>query len=111
MPLRTSFRRTRFKAKEADWPAEQTGTGMRLRSMERMLVLMNWPRESGPTRMGSPEWITPGILIRVLRYEGEGARLTASDYSGDDCSDERYREGVVDVELKWGLGIVVAVVG
>jgi len=59
MPLRTSFLRMRFRAKEADWPAEQTGTGMRLRSMERMLVVVNWPRESGPMRTGSPEWITP----------------------------------------------------
>ena len=59
MPLRTSFLRTRFSAKDADWPAEQTGTGIRFRSIERMWVVVNWPRESGPISTGSPEWITP----------------------------------------------------
>lgn len=59
MPLRTSFRRTRFRAKEAECPAEQRGTGMRLRSIERIAVVVNWPRESGPMRTASPEWMTP----------------------------------------------------
>jgi len=112
MPLRTSFLRTRFSAKEADWPAEQRGTGMRLRSMERMLVVRNWPRESGPTRMASPEWMTPWSLLGAEVGGGSGkAGLTALYDARDDGPDERYGEGVVDVEFKGGFVVVVAVMG
>jgi len=41
MPLRTSLRRTFLRAKEADWPAEARGTLIRLRSMERIVVVVN----------------------------------------------------------------------
>lgn len=41
MPFRTSFRRTRLSANEADWPAEHTGTCIRFRSIDRILVLVN----------------------------------------------------------------------
>ena len=41
IPFRTSFRRTRFSAKEADCPAEQTGTGIRFRSIDRICVVVN----------------------------------------------------------------------
>ena len=41
MPFRTSFRRTRFSAKEADWPAEQRGTGIRFLSIDLMWVVVN----------------------------------------------------------------------
>jgi len=54
MPLRTSLRRIRFSAKEADCPAEQAGTGMRFRSIDRTVVVWKMPRESGPTWMVSP---------------------------------------------------------
>ena len=59
MPFRTSFRRIRLSANEADCPAEQTGTGIRFRSIDLMWVDVNWPRESGPMRTGSPAWTTP----------------------------------------------------
>lgn len=59
MPFRTSFRRIRFNANDADCPAEQTGTGIRFRSIDLMWVVVNWPRESGPMRTGSPAWMTP----------------------------------------------------
>ena len=64
MPFRTSFRRTRFRAKDADWPAEQTGTGIRFRSIDRMLVVVNCPRESGPIRTESPACMTPTYLLQ-----------------------------------------------
>ena len=54
MPLRTSFRRTFFKAKEADCPAEHAGTGIRFRSIERIAVDVKLPSESGPMRTLSP---------------------------------------------------------
>lgn len=54
MPFRTSFRRTRLSANEADCPAEQTDTCILFRSMERIWVLVNWPKESGPIRTASP---------------------------------------------------------
>jgi len=41
--------------------------------------------------------------------EGWKAGLTALYDAGDDRPDERYGEGVVDVELEWGFVIVVAV--
>ena len=59
IPLRTSLRCTFFNANEADWPAEQTGTGMRFRSIDRMLVDWNWPSESGPSRTLSPACTIP----------------------------------------------------
>jgi len=31
--------------------------------------------------------------------------------AGDDCADEGDGEGVVDVELEWGVGVVVAMMG
>jgi len=61
MPFRTSFRRTRFRANEADWPAEQTGTGIRFRSIDRIVVVVNWPKESGPIKTVSPACISPCI--------------------------------------------------
>jgi len=54
MPFLTSLRRIRFSAKEADCPAEQAGTGMRFRSIDRTVVVWKMPRESGPTWMVSP---------------------------------------------------------
>ena len=41
IPFRTSFLRTRLRAKEADCPAEQTGTGMRFLSMVLIVVVVN----------------------------------------------------------------------
>ena len=41
MPFRTSFRRNLLSANVADWPAEQIGTGILFRSIERILVGMN----------------------------------------------------------------------
>src|SRR6266480_2649630 len=62
IPFLTSFRRTLFSANDADCPAEHTGTPIRLRSMDRMVVVVNWPSESGPIRIESPVWIAPNIL-------------------------------------------------
>lgn len=54
IPLRTSFRRMRFRANEAEWPAAHTGTGIRFRSIDRICVVWNCPSESGPIKTGSP---------------------------------------------------------
>lgn len=59
MPFLTSFRRTRLRANEADCPADVAGTDSRFRSMDRMVVGVNWPSESGPIRIGSPACTTP----------------------------------------------------
>ena len=59
IPFLTSFRRTFLSANDADWPAVHTDTGMRFLSMDLMLVGMNWPSESGPTRTLSPACIAP----------------------------------------------------
>lgn len=59
MPLRTSFRRIRRSANEADCPADAAGTAMRLRSMERIDVAVKRPSESGPIWTSSPAWMTP----------------------------------------------------
>ncbi len=96
MPLRTSFLRTRFSAKEADWPAEQRGTGMRLRSMERMLVVRNWPRESGPTRMASPEWMMP---LGLLGAEVGGGRLDLPLFTTPEMTVPT--KGTEKVSLMW----------
>lgn len=61
MPLRTSLRRMLRSANEADWPAAQPGTWMRLRSMERIFVGVNAPVESGPMRTWSPLWTMPDL--------------------------------------------------
>lgn len=37
--------------------------------------------------------------------------LTAFDNSRNDRSNERYREGIVDMKFERGIGIVVSVVG
>ena len=112
MPLRTSFRRTRFRAKDADWPAEQTGTGIRLRSIERMLVVVNCPRESGPMTTVSPEWITPGRSFQTVGFMWEvKCELTAFDNTRHYSTNKRDRESIVDMKLKRRFGIVVAVMG
>lgn len=115
MPLRTSLRRMRFRAKEADWPAQAAGTGIRLRSMLRMVVVAKAPRESGPMRMVSPAWMVPATRIRESCGNGVeffgGVGPTAFYDAGDDCSDKWDRECVVDVELKGGVDVIVAVVG
>ena len=41
MPFRTSFRLTFLSANDADWPAEQTVTGIRFRSIDLMCVVVN----------------------------------------------------------------------
>ena len=41
IPLRTSFRLTPFNANEADCPAEHSGTGILLRSMDLICVVVN----------------------------------------------------------------------
>ena len=112
MPLRTSFRRTRFSAKEADWPAEQTDTGMRLRSMERMLVVVNCPRESGPMRTASPEWIMPGRSCQNVDITWESRfELTTFDDTRHYGTNKRDGKSIVDMELEWRFGIVVAMMG
>lgn len=59
IPFRTSFLRTRLRAKEQLWPAEHTGTGSLFLSIVRTTVGMKFPRLSGPIMMLSPACITP----------------------------------------------------
>ena len=111
IPFRTSFRLTRLSAKEADWPAAHIGTGMRFRSMDRMLVVVNWPRPSGPMRTVSPAWITPIVGDESIKFIGKlrESMRTAFDNTRDNSTDKGNGEGIVHVEFKRRLSIVVAV--
>lgn len=110
IPFRTSFRLTFLSAKEADWPAEQTGTDIRFLSMERILVVVNWPSESGPITTLSPACITPNILD-----QGHGSRvrglLTTLYNARDNRTNKRNRESIIDMKFKRCLGIVMAMMG
>lgn len=112
MPLRTSLRRTFLSANEADCPAMHTDTGMRFRSIERILVGMNCPSESGPTRTLSPAWIAPEQRSgnRANGWFTDVEIHTAFDNARHDGADKRHGKGVVDVELERRVRVVVAVV-
>ncbi len=72
IPFLTSFLRIRFSAKEADWPALHTGTGIRLRSIDRIVVVVNWPSESGPIRIVSPACTTPDLTTPLTTVPTNG---------------------------------------
>lgn len=54
IPFRTSFLLTLLSARLADCPAEAACTGILFRSIDRTLVVANWPNESGPISTVSP---------------------------------------------------------
>lgn len=86
MPFLTSRRLTLFRANDADWPADTAGTLIRLRSIDRIAVWVNWPRESGPIRMLSPSRAVPARTIPDTTVPVKGTEKVSLIWNSNGAS-------------------------
>ena len=62
-------------------------------------------------RTGSPEWITPVIIVSECLCKVESwIKHTTFDDTRNHGSDEGNGKGVIDMEFERSVGIIVAVV-